>query len=579
MRSVLLFVSFPLLLGCVTYPPQRHVVAPKEASYHRAMTAPKIGPNGWPVGLWRTESGDEINLNADGTGYYKSVNSPIVNYHLTWNRYGPLEEGLKIDRWVTNESEGLALARGIKNAPAKVRAEIGAYLVGDHSWWTVDSVPSQDTSEIRLTHYYNDCNFRWDNNSGLTDMVSRGMRSIQTTYKLISMDIFDRGNGRANRELADLVQQDRERIDDVKNNEAPADIVLDVKFKEDISYLPNAILDAGEKAHLVVKVTNQGKGASVDAQAKVLNGDKMITAAQPVLLGDIGPGEAREGKIEIVASNQVPNGKLPVKVVCSERRGYSSERVLEIPTAALRKPKLVFEGSEIQDGTAGGASGNGNGVPESGEVFVLNARIRNTGSGDALKAQVSASSNTPGVTVKEGRLCSIRIRPGETVLFPTLLAVARNYSRDSIAVDFKANDARGFIAGEGTIHLKARSISPTLALSCKLFDRRGKLINSSGAAKIENGEEGRLEVTINNKGMAEARDVRVQVASDAISIPRKEEKIGSIQPGKTASPVTFSFLVPRTLGTDPASIKVQVDQKDFPEILETVTVPHRPFTP
>ena len=541
-------------------------------------TTPKLGPGSWPAGLWRNELGNEIRLKADGTASYKLAGSEGVNDHLTWTRHGQNEMGLRIDRWETSKTEGLSRAEGVKNAPSKVKLEIGEYLarIGNHEWWTVDSLASPDPAEISLTYHYNDFYFRWSSNK-LTKVESRGAKSKQTTYKLVELDSAIQERKRLENERA-MAQLERD-LAKVERRTAPAVLELDVKFKDDASLLPNAILDAGEIAYLIIKITNHGKGNAIGVEAKIIDDRKMVTAAQHLSLGDVGPDETREGKIEIGASNQVLNGKLSVKVVCSERRGYSSEKVLEIPTAALRKPKLVFEGSGVQDGTAGGASGNDNGVPESGEVFVLNVKVRNNGSGDALNAQVFASTNTSGVTVKEGRLSSIRIHPGETVLFSTLVAVARNYSRDSIAVDFKANDARGFIAGEGTIHLKARSISPTLALSCKLFDRRGKLINSSGAAKIENGEEGRLEVTINNKGMAEAKDVRVAVVSDTIGLPRNEEKIGSIPPGKTASPVIFSFLVPRTLGTDPASIKVQVDQKDFLELVETVVVPHRPFTP
>ena len=70
---------------------------------------------------------------------------------------------------------------------------------------------------------------------------------------------------------------------------------------------------------------------------------------------------------------------------CTEKRGFDSEKIkLNIPIAHLEKPDIVIVDYKINDGNTGLAGGNGNGIPENGEIVELTAFVKNNGIGPSI---------------------------------------------------------------------------------------------------------------------------------------------------------------------------------------------------
>lgn len=160
-----------------------------------------------------------------------------------------------------------------------------------------------------------------------------------------------------------------------------------------------------------------------------------------------------------------------------------------------------------------------------------------------------------------------------------IVSVSPTFAGNRIAIHLSVSDARGFGIGEETVTLKARATIPRLSFSYKMIDKNGKRIDGAGNGFIENGDEGKLEVIVTNKGNAAAKDVKIAVHSTSVYFVRsqaKMDKIGAQSKGKSR---VFDFQIPRFLGNDPADVNISITQKYFSEMQDTISISHRPFTP
>ena len=165
-------------------------------------------------------------------------------------------------------------------------------------------------------------------------------------------------------------------------------------------------LDAEEKAVLVVRVRNEGKGHAFDVHVSVApKGTAAAHVAIPSRLeiGTIKPGTAIRREVSISAGEFLPSGKLQVELSASEEMGFGTRwpTVFKVATVRLPEPRLSVGSIYVYDGESAYAQGNGNGVVEPGEQVELRFRVNNNGEGTARGVTVVAGTRLSNVRMKK----------------------------------------------------------------------------------------------------------------------------------------------------------------------------------
>jgi hypothetical protein len=188
---------------------------------------------------------------------------------------------------------------------------------------------------------------------------------------------------------------------------------------EDTEGNGNEVLDAGERASVVLRVENRGGGTAyaVVAQQQVLSPTGGQLQLPPrVEVGEIPPGESRVVRVPVEAQESLPSGTGRVVVGLEEEMGFGTRTPVElrIPTEKLKGPELRVAGYEIFDGVSAWAQGDGRHTITPGEQIELRVQVANTGEGAAEDAIISAGSGTPGVSFLREKVALGRVLPGQT---------------------------------------------------------------------------------------------------------------------------------------------------------------------
>ena len=263
----------------------------------------------------------------------------------------------------------------------------------------------------------------------------------------------------------------------------------------------------------------------------------------------------------------------------TDESGFHGTTTLRVRAAKLDKPHLILAGYKINDGNTEFVSGNGNGIPENGELIELIHSIKNNGIGKAINVDVNISTKTDCVVIKRANEIITEILPGKTVRGKLVFILSPTFHNKSIKLNLNASDVRGVSDCQESIIIKAKSRFPQLVCSYVIRDANGKIISNEQDSFIENGEKGQLEIRLANKGELEAKDVKIDIYSDTVHILKKDKKIDNIVAHGEAKPQVFIFEIPRTIGNDTAEVTTQISQKDFSNLKKIIRIPHQPFTP
>lgn len=354
----------------------------------------------------------------------------------------------------------------------------------------------------------------------------------------------------------------------------PSSLSLSIRFSDDSSFLPNKILDAGEEAQIFVMVKNDGQGASYGTVLKVTSENPRVTADKEIPLGDT-PRGTKEVKVNVKAGLDIQDGTIPFIITCSEKRGYDSKKyTLNVQAAHYEKPELVITGYKINDSSTGLGQGNGNGIPENGETIEVIPLVKNTGTGTACKVDLSLQSLSSSLEVKHGSSTIPQILGGQVGTVNLAFAIPTTYSGRSVEFSLAATDIRGESGTTKQFALATEINQPFLAYTYRVIDQKGNNRND-----IQNGEYGEIEIRPANKGKMEARNVSIDLASDAVSFSKAHDEILRIGPQAEYAPIRFSFQVPRVIDKKFADFTVKLSQKDFPGISDTVNIPIRLVLP
>ena len=236
---------------------------------------------------------------------------------------------------------------------------------------------------------------------------------------------------------------------------------------------------------------------------------------------------------------------------------------------------LIINSYKINDGNTGFANGNGNGIPENGETIELMPFIKNIGVGKAIQVNLTIASINSQIDIKRKNAIISHIMPKQTSVGNLVFSIPRLFLGDEIKADITASDVRGASEVKKIFTITTVTHQPILAYNYKIIDS-----NKDGL--LENGEEGEIEILLSNKGVIEARSIRVDLDSDDISFSNSSSIIERIASVSSHVPLRFFFKVPRTFQTDSLNIRIQLNQKDFPGITEYINIPikliHPDFT-
>jgi hypothetical protein len=354
----------------------------------------------------------------------------------------------------------------------------------------------------------------------------------------------------------------------------PSDLALNIGFSDSSGFLPNQILDAGEEAEFVVSVTNSGKGTGYGTCLEITSDNPKITFERIVNVGDIQPNETKRIKVKVKAELDVSDGKVSVMFNLKEKRGYDAQRkILRISTARLVQPLLSIISYEINDGTVGLASGNGNGIPENGESIELTAFVNNQGEGAALGVSLALENIAPGIEVLQKEALMGTVLSGQTAKGKVAFRIPRTFSEKGIFFDLRASDIRLGPSATKKVALEYKYRMPVLAFAARIFSKGREV------TKVANGETVELEITPLNRGDLAAKNVHLRIAASELNFSAPGVDVGDIEPGSSGGAERFKLDIPRSFTQPNIVLHVSMIQSAFEEKRDTFEIPVEVRTP
>jgi len=182
---------------------------------------------------------------------------------------------------------------------------------------------------------------------------------------------------------------------------------------------------AGEKLDVKAQVENTGQIPLYRLKA-VTESDNPIFNGKEFIFGKLGPGE----KMESAVTFEIPKGILQredtitLKFVdfykTDLQRFTFNAQIEELP-----RPAFAFNYEIVDDGRMD-SSGNGNGIPETGESIGLLVKVKNIGSGSSEKG-IFTLKNLSGdsIFLQKGRFEFKDLHPGEVKEAPFIFEVKK----------------------------------------------------------------------------------------------------------------------------------------------------------
>ncbi len=348
-----------------------------------------------------------------------------------------------------------------------------------------------------------------------------------------------------------------------------AKILINSTFIDSHSILPNNTIDAGEESSIKAVVTNEGTGTAFDVQLTCECECGGVTFAQTTELGNIQPGESKEVTIPIKADLSLAHGTTKFLVKAHEKRGYDARPVeLQIPTAALRSPKLLLASCNIND-ASGLAKGNGDGRAENNETIELNPYVENQGVGEGLKVQVALKDVTEGIEVIKSSDELPLIGPGTVGRAALAFRIPRTFQGTVIKYAVCATDIRGMNT-EKIYTIPFRSKTPVLQYAYQVVDSR-----NSEVPGLENGKTYQLKITPKNTGDNIAEDVKLTITPEGagVQVGNYNSDVGPLQPAGAGAVMSVPISLERSFVDPSLSLNVAMEQADFPGFSKKITLP------
>jgi hypothetical protein len=349
----------------------------------------------------------------------------------------------------------------------------------------------------------------------------------------------------------------------------PCAIGVNIAFSDISSLIPNNTIDAGEQSTITATITNNGKGIAYDVNLSTESEYQNINFRKTISVGDIQPGGSKNVTIPLKADLSLTTGTAKCFVKAHEKRGYDARPVeLQIPTAELRSPRLLFASCNLND-SSGLASGDGDRVPENNETIELNPYIRNEGVGEALKVKVRLVDVTNGIEVVKQNDELATIGAGTIGKATLAFKIPRTFSKPEIKYTIAATDARG-MQTEKTYTVSFQSKAPVLYYTYQVVDTSNREIPG-----VKNGESYSLRITPKNTGSNIAKGVKIRVSSESSKaiVGSYNGNVGRLRPNSVGSLITVPVSLNRSFVNSSLSLNVAMTQNGFPGLSKDITLP------
>lgn len=233
----------------------------------------------------------------------------------------------------------------------------------------------------------------------------------------------------------------RFNIEPIYKRTLPPNLYTNLSFRDDNG---NGILEAEEKANLILTINNRGKGKAQGLDIKVTdnNPDSSFQIGTCGGIYFINPDEQVKITIPIKAGFNVKTAEHKLKIDVKEHFGYDMDPAyLVLNTLEFQKPKLVFSGFDITDTGQETAAIIQDGQLQAGEQVKVKVVVQNIGQNIAYntKYKVWTTDDNIYLDKSNGTLGDINI--GEVKEFFIILSPNKriNY-KGNLPIFLSVND-------------------------------------------------------------------------------------------------------------------------------------------
>lgn len=320
----------------------------------------------------------------------------------------------------------------------------------------------------------------------------------------------------------------------------PPSLSVTLKFSDQRAREPNGVLDAEERAEVIVTIENRGRGAAYDVTSMLSATGQGFALGPAQRLDRIAPGETRTLQIPVDGASDLGDGEARVQVEIQEKRGHGAKAVdVSFHTAHLQGPNLIVRFGGLNDGAGEPAVGNGDEKLDSGERGELVITVQNTGKGAAYDVLPVLKSSAKGLRI--GTLGPVgTIGPGESREVRVPVEGTLDLGGGEATIMIEAKEKRGFDAKRLKVSFETVALArPSLVIKpdVRINDGTQGFASGDGDGTIENGETAELQVFVENKGVGEAYGVRlslVEIVPVGVEVVAGVSDIGEIGVKETA---------------------------------------------
>jgi hypothetical protein len=437
----------------------------------------------------------------------------------------------------------------------------GAIDIADSTGTRIDSVEGVGHAYATKTHYW----------SGTSRSKAIGTPALTSAQSLL----FTRLTASAPlRSYLESRTAERER---------PPGLVTTVAFDDRDGLIPNGRLDAGEKAHLMFTVRNDGPGPAYDVRLAVESRHQGVSVPQQTPVGTLPAGAKKEISVPIAGDLSLAGEVVELRVSTLEKRGYDAQPLaLEVATEKLHPSQLAIVDVALND-SGGRAVGDGDGRPSNGETLEPVVRIRNGSGTAAVAAVLTVSCKDRAVELLESRVTVPKVPAYGVEEARLLVRLPLGFRAHDLALTFEVADGRGAVAGAATrteswpVELK----QPEIELRSRFYD--GTSVGSRGNrdGKVNNGERIELVLTPFNRGNLMARGVRIQItpatAQQGVTVTPRQIDVGDLPASVEGREQRVLVDVARSFGAaeplDQLPIGLSISQESFPTRQQRLQLP------
>lgn len=314
----------------------------------------------------------------------------------------------------------------------------------------------------------------------------------------------------------------------------------------------NGIPENGETVELITFVRNKGEGRAIGVVLSIVSITRGVeTKIGEAQIGQVSPDRTERGELVFEIPRTFSGGDVRVGVKASDCRGELDATRHFVLQVGERRPVLAYS-HQIRE-----TSGNGNGVLENGEGGELLVCPINRGDMVANGVAIRVASEDVNFVRNEAEVGRLGAgAPAVSIRFE--FEVPRNFDSDAIYVDIEVSqqDFSGLRRNE---RIPVSLSHPRLEIMHRVFD-------TNGDGSIQRGERFQLQVTVNNTGLLDAREVEVRISYDETALiltsGSETHSISQIAAG-AHSPLSYSFEARPHTPVGQSPLYLTVTQRDF----------------